>query len=143
MPVTTTHQYIDQYPVRPTDTRMIVGTIHPHIHENFHIPFFYGNVGSFWDLLQNAFPHLNLNSREEILEMLNLNNIWITDIIRSCDREDERVTNDNGLYNIVPNTDQIREAILKSRIDTIFFTSRFDKNNAAKLFTKHFDIAYA
>lgn len=142
MPVTTTHQFIDLYPVRNTDTRMIVGTIHPHNHAGFLIPFFYGNVGSFWDILNHAFPRHNLVSRENIITMLRDNNVWITDIIRQCDRENERVTQDSLLNNITFNTDQIRQALLDSQINTIYFTSRFGKNNAAKLFTHVFNINY-
>ncbi|AMM52442.1 hypothetical protein TH61_16325 [Rufibacter sp. DG15C] len=150
MPVTTIHHFLDQYPVRQTDTKMIVGTIHPHSVENFTIPFFYGNVGSFWDILHNAFPHYQIReagtenfSIENILTMLEQNNTWVTDIIRQCDREDETVTQDSLLYNIIPNNIQISEALQNAPIDTIYFTSRFSTNNAASLFTQVFNIDYA
>jgi len=142
MPVTTVHQYIDMYPVRHTDTKMIVGTIHPHLHNEFLIPFFYGNVGSFWRILNNAFPRHDLINLENITTMLEDNNVWITDIIRQCDRETEMITQDSLLYNIIYNEDQIRDGLLNSQIDTIYFTSRFSRNNAAKLFTQVFGIDY-
>jgi len=126
--------------MRHTDTRMIVGTIHPHNHNDFLIPFFYGNVGSFWDILHNAYPHHNMDSFDSINKMLRENNVWITDIIRQCDRESAAVTDDKSLYNIVLNTEQIRNALQNSQIDTVYFTSRFGKNSAASLFTQAFGI---
>jgi hypothetical protein len=148
MPVTTTHQFLDLYPVKATDTKMIVGTIHPHSVENFLIPFFYGNAGSFWNILHHAFPHYNILQPDNTLQldniiaMLEQNDIWVTDIIRQCDREDAGVTNDTLLYNIVPNTEQIEDALANTEIDTIYFTSAFDVNNAARLFIQVFGINY-
>lgn len=54
MPVTTFHNYIDTYPIRENSTKLIIGTIHPHLVENFNIDFFYGNVGSFWEGYKNG-----------------------------------------------------------------------------------------
>src|SRR5690242_6439085 len=136
MPVTTYHQYLDIYPVRPTDRRMVLGTIHPHLTEHFDIPFFYGNVGSFWNLLGQAFPQHNLLALPSILQILSRHRTWVTDIIRQCDRDSQTVTQDALLYNITANTEQIRNALNESEIDTIYFTSRFGKNNATSLFTK-------
>jgi hypothetical protein len=142
MPVTTTHQYLANYPIKPTDKRLIVGTIHPHLHDDFLIPFFYGNVGSLWNILSEAFPHLGFENYQTIQRILSHYNIGITDIIRQCDREHENVTQDQLLYNLHFNTEQISDAINESEIDIIYFTSRFGKNNAAKLFTSEFGINY-
>ncbi|WP_157433499.1 hypothetical protein [Adhaeribacter aquaticus] len=146
MPITD-HQFLDLYPVKTTDTKMIVGTIHPHLIENFRIPFFYGNVGSFWNILHHAFPHYSILQHDDlvlgnILAMLELNNIWITDIIRQCERENETITKDALLYNIVLNIEQIELALENTEINTIYFTSGFGINNAAQLFTQAFGINY-
>jgi hypothetical protein len=142
MPVTTIHEYLDNYPYNQTYRRMIVGTIHPHMTENFNIPFFYGNVGSFWDILGQAFPQHNFLTLDSIQQVLSNYQTWVTDIIRQCDRENSNITRDDLLYNLVLNEDQIGDALNESEIETIYFTSRFGKNNAAKLFTKVFHIRY-
>ena len=142
MPITTIHNYIDNYPIRKNSTKLIIGTIHPHSVDNFKIDFFYGNVGSFWDILSNAFPSKQFDNIEEIISTLDNFKVSITDIIRQCDRENENVTNDSELYNIIHNGEQIKSGIENSQIDTIYFTSRFGKNNAAKLFVDTFNIKY-
>jgi hypothetical protein len=142
MPVTTIHNYIDNYPIAPNSTRLIIGTIHPHLIENFNIDFFYGNIGSFWDILSNAFPQRQFGNLEQINETLNNYNVAITDIIRQCDRENENVTADSELYNIINNGQQIQDGIANSQINTIYFTSRFGINNAARLFIDTFNINY-
>ncbi|MCZ2129373.1 MAG: hypothetical protein LC109_03810 [Bacteroidia bacterium] len=142
MPVTTIHNYIDNYPISPNSTRLIIGTIHPHLIENFNINFFYGNVGSFWDILSNAFPQRQFGNIDQITETLENYNVAITDIIRQCDRENENVTSDSELYNIIHNGQQIQDGLTNSQIDTIYFTSRFGSNNAARLFVDTFNINY-
>lgn len=142
MPVTTIHNYIDRYPIRQNSTRLIIGTIHPHLIEAFNIDFFYGNLGSFWDILSNAFPDRQFGSLDQIIGTLSHYNVSITDIIRQCDRKNEFVTADSELYNIIDNHQQIETGIVNSEINTIFFTSRFGSNNAAKLFVDAFGINY-
>ena len=136
MAITTEHKFIDKFPIKPESKRLIVGTIHPHKTSDFITDFFYGNKNSLWEILAEAFPHLNFSNKKHIIDTLNANLIAITDIIKTCDRENESITTDEDLYNIEPNTDQIREGLLNSSISTIYFTSRFGKNNAAKLFVK-------
>ena len=142
MPITTIHNYIDNFPINLNSRKLILGTIHPHLIQNFDIDFFYGNVCSFWDILSNAFPENNFGNREEIISTLETHFVAITDIIRQCDRENENITEDSKLFNIVLNTEQIRNGIENSNIDTIYFTSRFGKNNAAKLFVDAFNIEF-
>lgn len=138
--VTTTHRYLNQYPIKNSSTSLIIGTIHPHLVNEFVIDFFYGNVGSFWSILSEAFPSRNFNNRDEIINTLNSYNVSITDMISKCSRENEHITQDAKLFDVVLNIDLIENGIKNSKIDTIFFTSRFGKNNAAKLFTKAFKI---
>jgi hypothetical protein len=142
MPVTTTHNYIDNYPISPNSRRLIIGTIHPHLIANFNIDFFYGNVGSFWDILSNAFPQRQFGNLDQITETLDRFNVSITDIIRQCEREHGNVTADSELYNIIHNGQQIQDGLTNSQIDTIYFTSRFGSNNAARLFVDTFNINY-
>ena len=142
MNVTTTHNYIDRYKIHEDSTKLIIGTIHPHKIENFRINFFYGKTGIFWDILKDAFPHQKFGNKEEIIETLKYYKISISDIIRQCDRYNANITADSKLYNIIDNSINIEEGLKKSKIDTIYFTSRFGKNNAAKLFIDIFKINY-
>ncbi|MEI6679844.1 MAG: hypothetical protein WCL21_14615 [Mariniphaga sp.] len=142
MPVTTFHRYIDQYPILPESTKLIIGTIHPHRVVNFNIDFFYGNMGSFWDILSLSFPNHQFGNRHQILTTFRNYGVSITDIIRQCDRENEYVTEDSKLYNLIDNGVQIQEGLIHSNINTIYFTSRFGVNNAAKLFVERFGIKY-
>lgn len=132
--MTTTHQYLDKYPISADSEKLIVGTIHPHDHNNFTIPFFYGNVTSIWTLLSEAFPNdlqqpLTL---EGILTFLKTKKISISDTIRKCDRKNPTAL-DKDLIPIELN-EQIVEHIRNSKITEILFTSGFGKNNAFKLF---------
>ena len=142
MPITTTHSFIDLYPINPNSRRLIIGTIHPHSIADFNINYFYGNVGSFWDILANAFPQKRFGNLDQILQTLNQHHVSITDMIRQCDRENVSVTQDAKLFNMLINSNQIRDGITNSLVDTIYFTSRFGKNNAAKLFVDTYRIRH-
>lgn len=138
--ITSTHNYIDKNQVKDSDTALILGTIHPHRTDDFKIDFFYGNKNSLWNILGQAFPALEFNSLEKIQTTLSNSNIWISDMIRTCERENEKITQDRLLKDIAVNKNQIESGIKNSKIDTIFFTSGFGKNNAAKLFCDTFKI---
>lgn len=142
MKVTTKHQFIDQYPVLNNHTIAIVGTIHPHILENFLMLYFYGNVGSIWTILGDAFPNHNFKELNSIKHVLDNHGIWVTDIIKQCDRENEKITEDKHLKNLILNEAILKKSLENSNIDTILFASAFGKNNATKLFVDLFDINY-
>src|SRR5690554_5281558 len=142
MPVTTEHKYISNYPIKLDSKYLIIGTIHPHRTEDFEIDFFYGNKNSLWTILSDAFPNKDFSDKENIVCRLDESKTSITDMIKKCDREDATITQDKELYNLCLNTDQIRNGITNSSITTIFLTSRFGKNNAAKLFVDNFKIRY-
>jgi hypothetical protein len=132
--MTTTHQFLDKYPISRDSEKLIVGTIHPHDHENFSIPFFYGNMTSIWMLLSEAFPNdlkqpLTLDG---ILAFLKNKKISISDTIRECDRKNPTAL-DKDLIPIKLNK-QIKDNIRNSNIVEILFTSGFGRNNAFKLF---------
>ncbi len=139
MSIVTKHQYIEKYPIKKTDKYLILGTIHPHIVEEFKIDFFYGNVGSFWNILSEACS-MELNELSQILKFLDDHRIGMSDMILSCNRDNISETRDAKLKNLAFNMD-IKQQILNSDISTIFFTSSFNKNNAAKLFCKSFNVS--
>lgn len=132
--IITKHQYIDKYPIALDSKKLIVGTIHPHNHDKFALPFFYGNVTSLWTLLSDAFPN-DLKkpfTLEGILHFLNVKKIAVSDTIITCARKKLSAL-DNDLIPIELNTGMI-ESIKKSEITEVLFTSGFGKNSAFKLF---------
>lgn len=130
----TTHQYLELYPISLDSKKLIIGTIHPHDHENFEIPFFYGNRSSIWKILSEAFPeelHTPITLKG-VLDFLNIRKISVSDTIRECKRINLTAL-DKDLEPMVLNK-QIVEEIKASNINEILFTSGFLKNNAFKLF---------
>lgn len=130
----TVHQYLDLYPPRPTDTRMIVGTIHPHPTEHFKIPFFYGSRLSLWELLDRASGGEigRPITLDHVLRFLRRHKIAVSDTVREC----RRIGTDWADNDLVPtrlNTEML-DQIRSGRIREILFMSGFGKNNAFKLF---------
>jgi G:T/U-mismatch repair DNA glycosylase len=138
--ITSSHKYIGSTISKKSHTSLILGTIHPHNTSDFKIDYFYGNKNSLWTILGKSFPNYDFSSKNKIVSILERNNIWISDIIQKCDREDESETQDKKLKNLILNDIQISKGIKESYIKTIFFTSGFSKNSAAKLFCDKFNI---
>lgn len=132
----TSHKYLAQYPIDPRSETLIIGTIHPHNHAAFKVPFFYGNVCSIWKILHKAFPDELTDPFElaSIQAFLRRRKIAISDMIVQCDRKTETAL-DKDLEPTLLNLG-LRERIRDSTIKTIYFTSGFGKNNAFKLFYK-------
>lgn len=138
--IKTEHKYLKKYHSKKSDTALILGTIHPHNTDNFKIDFFYGNRNSIWSSLGFAFPQLDFKTQDSIVNNLSASNIWISDMILSCERSNEKITQDKLLQNLELNTEQIENGIKASQIKKIFFTSGFNKNNAARLFCDAFSL---
>lgn len=131
------HSYVDKYPIKKSDRYLILGTIHPeNKNKEFNIDFFYGNKNSLWNIISESCG-IMLDSLEKILSFLNKHHIAVSDIILECERCDVSITKDTDIKPIKFNI-ALKEEILNSDIDTIFFTSAFGKNNAAKLFFREF-----
>ena len=132
--MTTKHQFLPLYPIDPSSKRLIVGTIHPHDHESFKIPYFYGNRGSIWTILHEAFPEELPDpfSLEAIRSFLNARKISMSDMVLECRRKAPTAL-DSDLIPVRLNHG-IVEDIRNSAIRDILFTSGFGTNNAFKLF---------
>jgi len=130
----TTHQFLPLYPIDPTSRKLIVGTIHPHDHGNFRVPFFYGNRGSIWSILHEAFPKELPDpfSRDAILAFLKDRKISMSDVVVECRRKTPTAL-DSDLIPTKLNFAMVEE-IRNSLINEIYFTSGFGTNNAFKLF---------
>lgn len=79
----TTHRYIQAHPISKNSRKLILGTIHPHNHKDFIIPFFYGNKLSLWEILNEAFNNemgeeINLKG---VLQFLGNRRIAVSDTI--------------------------------------------------------------
>lgn len=126
----TTNQYLDKYPIPKESVKLIVGTIHPHNHENFKIQFFYGNKNSIWNILSDAFPN-DLKKPiklKEVENFLRKRKIAVSDTLRKCKRKNSSAL-DQDLIPLELNYQIITE-IENSNINEILFTGNF----AFKLF---------
>jgi len=132
--MTTKHQYLPLYPVDPASERLIVGTIHPHDHGSFKVPFFYGNRGSIWTILHEAFPAELPDpfSLKDIRGFLSKRKISMSDMVLECRRK-AMTALDSDLIPVRLNHGIIDD-IRGSAVRDIFFTSGFGTNNAFKLF---------
>jgi G:T/U-mismatch repair DNA glycosylase len=132
--VITQHQYLSKYPIDPASERLILGTIHPHDHAAFTVQFFYGNMLSIWKILNQAYdnamgPTITLDS---IKAFLAKEKIAVSDTIVCC-RRIHPTALDKDLEPVKLNKNLIAQ-IRTSKINHIFFTSGFGKNNAFKIF---------
>lgn len=130
----TRNQYIEKYPISRNSKKLIVGTIHPHNHENFSLPFFYGNKLSIWTILNEVFNYSKGKSLtlDNILSFLKEQEISVSDTILECKRMNPTAL-DKDLVPTLLNHDIVNQ-IKNSTITEILFTSGFSKNNAFKLF---------
>ncbi|HWB94253.1 MAG TPA: hypothetical protein VG605_20505 [Puia sp.] len=132
--MTTIHQYLAHYPISPTSEKLIVGTIHPHDHASFRVPFFYGNECSLWKILHEAFPDelLDPYQLDAILAFLHGRKIAMSDMILECERTTPAALDED----LIPRrlNHELLDQIRHSNIREILFTSGFGKNAAFKLF---------
>lgn len=131
----TTHQYLDKYPILPNSKMLILGTIHPHFHEEFKVPFFYGNEISIWDIFSQAFPGelTDPTKLDHITTFLKNRELAISDTIISCKRLSPTAL-DKDLEIIEDNRKSLLKALVTSDIREVICTSGFGKNNAFKIF---------
>lgn len=132
----TLHKYISKYPIKRTDRFLILGTIHPDCSKSFEIDFFYGHKNTLWNIIGVA-SGIELQDLNQILSFLNHYHIAVSDMVLECERDNINDTKDANIRPIKLN-EKLKEQIIESHIDTIFFTSGFGKNNAAKLFFDYF-----
>jgi len=127
------HKFIDKYPIDLDSKHLIIGTIHaPHTDL---LEFYYGSSISIWKLFRDAFPKIDLNPvrLDSILAFLIRNSISVSDTIKKCRRLNPNLASDDNLepteYNIA-----LKDQLLMSKIENLYFTSGFGKNAAFKNF---------
>lgn len=133
----TNHQYLQLYPIERNATKLILGTIHPHEHAGFLMPFFYGNELSIWKILSRAFPQdlADPGNLASVRIFLAEKQIAVSDTIISC-RRIHPTALDEDLDPIELN-EHLIDDIRNSAITEIYCTSGFGKNNAFGLFYRH------
>lgn len=130
----TEHQYLDKHPIDPNATRLILGTIHPHRHEEFKMQFFYGNELSIWKILHQIFPEelLEPGQLDSVKKFLEKRLLTVSDTIISCERIHPTAL-DKDLRVIKENREVLLAALKNSQIKEVLCTSGFGKNNAFQL----------
>lgn len=94
---------------------------------------FYANGrNQFWPIMQEVYG-VELKTKKQQQALFVQLEMALADIIFSCERKNNSNL-DVNLFNIVYNTEAIREIISKNKIEKIFFTSRHVENLFNKLF---------
>jgi hypothetical protein len=126
------HRYLKKYPIDPNSKHWIIGTIHAPKPD---LDFFYGSSSSIWKIFKESFPEIEIdpNNVDSILRFLNKNGISITDTIVCCHRIKEDSALDKDLIPIQFN-EELKYLIQSSKVEHLYFTSGFGKNNAFRLF---------
>ena len=131
------HQFIEKYPVIETDKQLIIGTMHPPKVDNFRHKYFYGNVGSLWEMLHEIYPECDHTKLKKIQEFLRINHIGISDMIYSCDNC--YTGSDSTIKNEILNP-YLKDLINNSNVTRIYFTSSGNQKSALSFFCEYFDL---
>jgi hypothetical protein len=128
---------------------LIIGTFPPNpdcAERSAQIPFFYGNVGSLWSIIEdtNLFPKYSFDTVENIKKWLDDYSVGVTDVLKTCSRSNDKLcsTEDKDLIITTDDLDQrLKSYILNNLtgIERIYFTSggtNKSSNSAFYWFTK-------
>jgi hypothetical protein len=133
------HPFVKKYPLKTPFKYLVLGTFPPaqklysKKDRQFNVDYFYGNVSSFWKIIQEIYPKNKFTDIQSIRKWQEEYSIGITDTILSCKRKKQDSTNDSDL--ILEWTDynhELKAYILENEqfIEKIIFTSGFNCNNA-------------
>ncbi len=138
------HPYIKEEFFTKPYRRLIIGTFPPNPacpERNSELPFFYGNVNSFWSIIKNTglYPDYRFNTVEEIIKWLNDHDIAVTDVLKSCSRAQGKICSTFDADLIVSNNDldhRLKEYIERfiGQIEKIYFTSGSESKGSNSAF---------
>jgi len=130
------HRYIPIYPLETGLEYLIVGTIHPNSKPE--IDYYYGNVGSFWDILRSIYPSYHFDSTNQIRNWQRDFNVGITDTIIQCKRKNETANDSDIILDEEDYNWALKEYVLSNRntLKRLLFTSGDGANAAYKNFKK-------
>lgn len=133
------HPFVKKYPLQPKYKYLVLGTFPPaqkldrKKDRQFNVDYFYGNVASFWKIIQEIYPKNKFTDIQSIRKWQEEYSIGISDTILSCKRKKQDSTNDSDL--ILEWTDynhELKMYILENEkfIEKIIFSSGYNCNNA-------------
>ncbi len=94
---------------------------------------FYANGrNQFWPIMREVYG-LEFKTKDQQQKLFTRLEMALADIILSCERKNNSNL-DVNLFNVVYNTQAIKDIIIKKRIKKIFFTSRHVENLFNKIF---------
>jgi hypothetical protein len=101
------HPFIEKYPLTKPVKYLVIGTIPPasknlperkgKTSREFLIDFYYGNVKSFWRILNTLYPETMFDSIDDILNWKDDYCIGFTDTVKRCTRKDPWSFKDSDL----------------------------------------------
>ena len=133
------HPFVKKYPLNAKCKYLILGTFPPaqklddKKDRQFNVDYFYGNVASFWKIIQEIYPKNKFTDIVNIRKWQEEYSIGISDTILSCKRKKQNSTKDSDL--ILELTDynhELKSYILENEkfLKKIIFTSGYNCNNA-------------
>jgi hypothetical protein len=133
------HPFVKKYPVKAQCKYLVLWTFPPaqkldsKKDRQFNVEYFYGNVASFWKIIQEIYPKNKFTDIQSIRKWQEEYSIGISDTILSCKRKKQDSTNDSDL--ILEWTDynhELKTFILENEkfLKKIIFTSGYNCNNA-------------
>jgi hypothetical protein len=133
------HPFVKKYPLQAQCKYLVLGTFPPaqkldnKKDRQFNVDYFYGNVASFWKIIQEIYPKNKFTDTKSIRKWQEEYSIGISDTILSCKRKKQDSTNDSDL--ILEWTDynhELKTYILENEkfLEKIIFTSGYNCNNA-------------
>jgi hypothetical protein len=99
----------------------------------FNLDYFYGNVASFWKIIQEIYPKNKFIDIQGIREWQEEYSIGISDTIFTCKRKNQNSTNDSDLILEWADYNHALKAYILENdklIEKIIFTSGYNCNNA-------------
>jgi hypothetical protein len=134
-----THPFLKKYPLTKPYKYLVLGTFPPaqkldnKKDREFNLAYFYGNVASFWKIIQEIYPKNKFTDIKSIREWQEEYCIGISDTIFTCKRKNQNSTNDSDLIlEWVDYNHELKAYILENEkfIEKIIFTSGYNCNNA-------------
>jgi phage anti-repressor protein len=133
------HPFVKKYPLKAQCNYLVLGTFPPaqklanKKDRQFNVDYFYGNIASFWKIIQEIYPKNKFSDIQSIREWQEEYSIGISDTILSCKRKNQYSTKDSDL--ILELTDynhELKTYVLENEkfLEKIIFTSGCNFNNA-------------
>lgn len=133
------HPFVKKYTLSKPYKYLVLGTFPPaSMLENkkerkFCVDYFYGNVSSFWKIIQELYPANKFTDVPSIYKWQEEYSIGISDTLLSCRRKKQDSTNDSDLIlEWIDYNHELKAYILENEksIKKIIFTSGYNCNNA-------------